>query len=66
MLTSDLAFHWAHIDNTGMLPYKDTTSRQELITVSPNFPETEKVKQNEKTEEFVSTERTRENPWKNN
>ena len=31
-----------------------------MVTVSPNFIETGKVKQNEKNEEFVSTERARE------
>ena len=36
------------------------------MTVSPKFMETEKVKQNEKTEEPISIEWARENPWKNN
>ena len=43
-----------------MLPQRDTPSRWGYITVSPNFTETKKGKQNEKTEEFVSIERTRE------
>ena len=54
--------HWPHTDWTRMLPHKDTPSRLGWVNVSPNFIETEKVKQNEKTEEFVSIERTRENP----
>ena len=43
-----------------MLPQRDTPSRRGYITVSPNFIETKKVKQNEKTEEFASIKRTRE------
>ena len=50
-------------DCIGTLSYKDTSLRVQQITVSLNFTEKEKVKQNEKTEEFVSIERTRENPW---
>ena len=49
-----------HTDCIGMLPQRDTPSRWGYITVSPNFTETKKGKQNEKTEEFVSIERTRE------
>ena len=41
-------------------PFKSTKAN------SPNLIETEKVKQNEMTEGFVSTERKRENPRKNN
>ena len=57
--------HWAHIDCIGMLPLKDPPF-QELaqVSVSCNFIETEKDKQNEKTEKFVSVERTGENPEK--
>ena len=37
-----------------MLPQKDTPSRMGLVTVLPNFIETDKVKQNEKMKEFIS------------
>ena len=49
--------HWAHTDCIGMLPHKDTPLRPGCV--SPYFIETEKVKQSEKTEEFVSKEKTR-------
>lgn len=39
-----------------MLPH-EITSRLQKIFVSSNFRETEKVEQNEKTEELVPTER---------
>ena len=51
--------HWAHTDCIGMLPLKDMPSRPDYVTVSRNFTETEKVKQNKKTEEFVPNERKR-------
>ena len=43
-----------------MLPQKNTPSRQQLVTVSPNFIEMETVKQIEKTEELILMERARE------
>ena len=46
--------HWTHADYTGMLPEKDTTTRRRKVTVPLNFIETEKVKQNKKTEEYDS------------
>ena len=59
MLTSDPALppkplytHELH----RTFPYKDTHSRPGQVTVSTNLIETEKVKQNEKTEEFVTNE----------
>lgn len=39
---------WAHADYKGTLPHKDTPSRWGQAVVSPNFRETEKVKQKEK------------------
>ena len=47
--------------------YKDGSTQEYLfkttkVTVSPNFIETERVKQNEKTQEFFSIDRTRETP----
>ena len=41
-------------------PYKNTPSGPQWVTFSPNFIKTEKVKQNEKTDEFVSVNRTRD------
>ena len=58
--------HWACADCTAMLPFEDTPSRAGKVTLSPNFTEGEKVKQNEKTEGFVSNERTRKKHKKNN
>ena len=40
-------------------PTQDTPSRPGYMTVSPNFIGTKKVKQNEKTEEYVPNGRTR-------
>ena len=54
--------HWAYADYTGMLPHEETHSRPPEITVSLNFIDTEKVKQNDKTKVFLSIEGTRENP----
>ena len=45
-----------------MLPHKNTLLRLQQVTVSPNFLEAEKVKQTEKAEELLSTERTKEKP----
>lgn len=38
----------------------------ESVTVSPNLTGTEQVKQDDKIQEFISIERTRENLWKRN
>ena len=38
-------------------PIYGLTFKTNIVTVLPNFLETEKIKQNEKTEEFVSNER---------
>ena len=59
----NIATEQQHTDCIGM-PSKNTPSRipLQLVTVSPKFMETEKVKQNEKTEEMLSVERARENP----
>ena len=49
MLTSDPALPpklWAHAHSIEMLSHKDTPSRPGYVTISPNFIETEKVKQN--------------------
>ena len=60
MLTSDPAFlpkplctHRLH-KNT---PTQDTVSRSGKVNISPNFIETEKIKQNEKTVKSVSKKR---------
>lgn len=61
MLTSDLAFsqsHWVHVDSLGTLSHKDKPSIPGKITVSPNFIEREKVKQDKKIKEYVSNEIT--------
>jgi len=47
-----------------MLPQKDTPSRMGLVTVLPNFIETDKVKQNEKMKEFISHTHTHEKTLK--
>lgn len=39
------------------LPHKDAPSKSRWATILPNFIDTEKVKQNENMEEFVSNER---------
>ena len=44
---------------------KDIPLRTEQVTVSPKFIGTEKVKQNEKTEELVSKEKEKKTPAKN-
>ena len=49
-----------HTGGIGLLPQKNTPSRQQLVTVSPNFIEMETVKQIEKTEELILMERARE------
>ena len=54
--------HCTFIDCTGMLPYKELPSRPGEVTFSPKYTQTDKVKQNEKTEEFVPNERTRRKP----
>ena len=54
---------WTRIDCLGLFTCKDVSSRLQLVTVSPNFTETEGAKQYEKTKEFTPNERTRETPW---
>lgn len=41
-----------------VLPHKDMPSRLGSVNASPNFIETEKIKQDEKIEDYVSNERT--------
>lgn len=41
---------------------RTTPLRQQQVTVSPNFLEEEKVKQNEKVEELLSVEKLRKKP----
>ena len=53
-----------HTGGIGLLPQKNTPSRQQLATVSPNFIEMETVKQIEKTEELILMERAREKKMK--
>ena len=43
-----------------------TRTSMESVTVSPNLTGTEQVKQDDKIQEFISIERTRENLWKRN
>lgn len=50
-----------HMQTMWMLLLKDTLSRPQKVSISSNFIETEKVKENEKTDEFVSIERARKN-----
>ena len=45
-----------------MLPHKGPTSRPPQLTISPNFIETEKDKQNEKAEKFVLIEEQEKKP----
>ena len=54
--------HCVFTDCTGMLPYKELPSRPGEVTFSPKYTETDKAKQNEKTEEFVPNERIRRKP----
>lgn len=49
----------APADCTGTLPYGHIPSRREEVTISLQFIQTEKDKQNEKTEGFVSIETIR-------
>ena len=46
---------------TGMNPHKDTSPKLRQVTVSHNFTETERVKQNKMTKEYVLNERPRNN-----
>ena len=48
----------------GMLPHRQSF-KTSIGNFSPNFLETEKVMQNDKTVEFVSTERIRKKKKKN-
>lgn len=50
-----------HMQTMWMLLLKDTPSRLQKVSVSSNFLETEKVKENKKTDEFVSIETARKN-----
>ena len=62
MLISDPALPSKPLDTHRLYrdnPTIDTPSKPEQVTVSPNFLDTEKVKQNEKIEELVSILRTR-------
>ena len=43
----------------GILPHKDTSLRLGKVTLSSNFTEAERIRQNEMAEKFVSNERTR-------
>jgi len=43
-----------------MVPHKNMSSSLRKVTVIPNFIETEKMKQNEKAEDYVPNKRTRE------
>lgn len=49
---------WTHAYCMGMLPHRQSL-KTSIGNFSPNFLETEKVMQNDKTVEFVSTERIR-------
>ena len=56
MLTSDPALPPKPLGTRNCI---ETLPHKDRFTDSPNFIETEKVNQNEKTEEFVSNERKR-------
>ena len=49
-------------DLLGVLSQKNTPSRLQQVTISPNFIETEKAEQNVKTGGYISNERTTQNP----
>ena len=55
---------WAHRLHKDASTQGHTPLRTDQETFSPHFIETEKVKQNEKTEEFVSNETIRKTPEK--
>lgn len=55
-----------HMQTMWMLLLKDTPSRLQKVSVSSNFLETEKVKENKKTDEFVSIETARKNHGEKN
>ena len=54
------------MQTTWMLLLKDTPSRPQKVSVSSNFLETEKVKENKKTDGFVSIETARKNHGEKN
>ena len=55
---------WTHAYCMGMLPHRQSL-KTSMGNFSPSFLETEKVMQNDKTLEFVSTERIRKKKLKN-
>ena len=60
MLTSDTVLPPKPLGRLyGILPHKDTSLRLGKVTLSSNFTEAERIRQNEMAEKFVSNERTR-------